>query len=139
MRTSFAALLFRSDQVSDRALSHGVAVAVAGFDVPAPHLLVASLPGIPGFSAAFYRSGAKGPRHDEDDELDHARDLFEEELPPGLAVRDAAAEEAAARAPRDGDGPVVVFAIVFDEDLPHDDAWRFDPEGYSRCFVREAI
>jgi hypothetical protein len=127
MAVSFAALLFRPDEVSDAALAHGVAVAVAGFDVPAPHVLVAPLAGLPGWAAAFYRSGAK--RLGELDELDHACEAFGEELPPALAVRDAAAGE--------GHAAAVVYAIAYGDELVLDDAWRFDEEGWARRFVRE--
>ena len=58
MGTSFAAVLYRPADVSERALSHGFGVAVAGFDVAKPSLLLGELPGVPGWSVAFYRSGA---------------------------------------------------------------------------------
>lgn len=127
MGTSFAALLHRPAEVSDEALAHGVAVAVAGYDVPAPHLLVAPLPGLPGWAAAFYRSGAK--KLGDLDELEHAIDLFEEELPPALAVRDAAAAE--------GCPGAVIYSLVYSDDLLVDDAFRFDETGWVRHFVRE--
>ena len=57
MAPPIAALLFRPAEVPDRALSRGFAVALAGWDVPAPRLSVAPLPGAPGWSAAFYASG----------------------------------------------------------------------------------
>jgi hypothetical protein len=70
--TNLAALLFRPSEVSERALSRGFAVALAGWDVPAPRLGIAALPGIPGWSAAFYTSGAA----QGEDELDHVVELF---------------------------------------------------------------
>lgn len=126
MATAFAAILYRPTEVSDEALSRGVAVAAAGFDAPAPHLSIATLPSIPGWTAAFYGSGAKWLAHEE---LEHATELFEEELPPALAVRDAAAESGAEGA--------VLYALVFDDELVHDDAWRFDAEGFARRFARD--
>ena len=129
MPTAFAALLFRPAEVSDRALARGFAVALAGWDVPAPRLSIAALPGIPGFSAAFYASGAKLRRGAEDEELDHARELFDDELPPSLAVRDAAAEE--------GHPEAAVFALVFVEDVVYDDGSRVDAQGFERRFVRD--
>jgi hypothetical protein len=125
MATSFAALLFRPAEVSDRALSQGFAVALAGWDVPSPRLLIAPLPGIPGYAAAFYASGAGAG----EDELEHAFDLFEDELPPALAVLDAALEGGAVEAR--------VYAITSAEDVFHDDAWRFDARGFERRFVHE--
>src|SRR4051812_39817662 len=129
MATSFAALLFRPVEISDRALSQGFAVALGGFDVPAPRLSIAELPGIAGWSAAFYSSGVKPRRGAEDDELDHAAELFEEELCPAVGVLDAAAEA--------GHPGATVYALLFAEDLVHDDAWRFDAGGFVRRFVRE--
>ncbi len=127
MATSFAALLYRSTDVSDEALAHGVGVATAGYDVPAPHLIVADLAGVPGFSVAFYRSGAK--KLGEIDELEHAIDLFEDDLSPALAVRDAAAAEGRTHA--------VVYAIVYGEEIFVDDAFRFAEDGWARRFVRD--
>lgn len=129
MATSFAALLFRPSEVSDRALAQGFAVALAGWDAPAPRLSVAALPSLPGYCAAFYASGAKLPRGAENEEIEHAIDLFEDELPPALAVLDAAQEE--------GHPEAVVHAIVFAEEIVHDSAWRFDRERFERRFVRE--
>src|SRR5262245_12646593 len=120
MHTSFAALIFRPAEVSDRDLSSAFAVALAGWDAPAPRLLVSELVGLAGWAVAFYESGARAG----DDELDHACDLFEEELSPGLCVRAAAVEHGATNA--------VVYAITFSEDVLHDDAWRFAPEGVLR-------
>ncbi len=129
MATSIAALLFRPEDVPDRALSQGFGVALGGWDVPSPRLLVAPLPGIPGWSAAFYASAAKIPRGMEDEEFEHACELFEDELPPALAVLDAAAEL--------GRPEAVVYALTFAEDSLHDDAWRFDARGVERHFVHE--
>jgi len=129
MDTTFAAVLFRPAEVPDRALAQGFAVALGGWDVPAPRLLVASLPGLPGWSAAFYASGAKVTRGAEDEEFEHACDLFEDELPPALGVLDAAAEH--------GHAAAVVYGITYAEGLFHDDAWRFDARGVERRFVHE--
>lgn len=129
MSTAFAALLFRSDEIPDRALSQGFAVALGGFDVPRPHLLIAELRGAPGWSAAFYQSGAKLAKAAEHEELEHARELFEEELHPAVCALDAAAEL--------GKKDAVVFALVFAESPLVDDAWRFGPDGYERRFVRD--
>jgi hypothetical protein len=125
MATSFAALVFRPEEVSDRALSQGFAVALAGWDVPAPHLAIAPLAGAPGWSVAFYSSHAKVPRGSEEEAFDLACELFEEELPPALAVLDAASEGAR------------VYAITYAEGIYHDDAWRFDASGFERHFVHE--
>src|SRR5262245_31805908 len=119
MRTSFAALIFRPAEVSDRVLSTGFAVALAGWDAPAPRLLISDLGGLAGWAVAFYESGARAG----DDELEHACDLFEEELSPGLCVRAAAVEHSAPE--------TVVYAITFSEDVVHDDAWRFGADGVS--------
>jgi hypothetical protein len=129
MATSIAALLFRPEDVSDRALSQGFGVALGGWDVPSPRLLVAPLPGVPGWSAAFYASAAKIPRGMEDEEFELACELFEDELPPALAVLDAAIEM--------GRPNTVVYALTFAEDGLHDDAWRFDARGVERHFVHE--
>ncbi len=123
MPEAFACVVYPTSRVSERALSRGFAVALAGFDVPAPAVVTAELRGIPGWSVAFYRSGLKLPRFEEHD---HACDLFEEELPPGLAVRDAAA------AP-----DVVVYALVYSDEVTHDDAWRFGERSVVRRFVCE--
>lgn len=125
MATSFAALLFRPAEVSDRALSQGFAVALAGWDVPAPRLLIAPLPGIPGWCAAFYASGAGAG----EDEMEHAFDLFEDELSPAPAVLDAALEAGAEGAR--------LYALTYAEELFHDDAWRFDARGFARHFVHD--
>jgi hypothetical protein len=129
MATSIAALLFRPENVPDRALSQGFGVALGGWDVPSPRLLVAELPGCPGWSAAFYASAAKIPRGMEDEEFEHACELFEDELPPALAVLDAAIEM--------GHPDAVIYAVTFAEDALHDDAWRFDARGVERHFVHE--
>lgn len=122
MTASFACVLYPSDIVSERALSRGFAVALAGFDVPTPSVLVSTLRGVPGWSVAFYRSGRKVPAFEE---LDHACELFEDELPPGLCVRDAAASD------------TVVYALVYSDEICHDDAWRFAERAILRRFVRE--
>src|SRR3954462_10254575 len=111
MGTTFAALLFCPPEIPDRALSRGFAVALAGWDVPAPHLLVAELPGLPGWSAAFYATGVT--RGEE--ELEHLADLFEDELCPAVGVLDAAAEL--------GKEDATVLALVYSEDVVHDDAF----------------
>jgi hypothetical protein len=125
MATTIAAVLYRPAEVSDRTLSQGFAVALGGFDVPSPRLLVAPLPGLPGFSAAFYASAAKIARGAEEEEFEHACELFEDELPPAQCVLDAAAPGA------------VVYAITYAEGALHDDAWRFDARGVVRHFVHE--
>jgi hypothetical protein len=127
MATSFAALLYRPAEVPERALSQGFAVALGGWDVPAPHLLLAPLPGLSGWSAAFYSSGR--PARGGDDELDHVCELFEDELSPPVAVLDAAAEL--------GHPEARLFALIYSEDIVHDDGWRFDARGFVRHFVRE--
>lgn len=129
MATFFAALLFREREVSDRALSQGFAVALGGWDVPAPRLLIGPLPGIPGYSAAFYASAAKVSPGAEDDELEHVCELFEDELPPALGVLDAASEG--------GHPEAVIYAVTYAEGVFHDDAWRFDARGVKRHFVHE--
>jgi len=125
MSTTFAALIYRPDEIPDRALSQGFAVALGGWDVSAPRLLVAEIPGLHGYAAAFYRSSA----NPGDDELDHLCELFEDELSPPVAVLDAAAEL--------GRPSARVFALIFAEDIVHDDGWRFDQSGFERHFVRE--
>ncbi|MCC6524220.1 MAG: hypothetical protein IT373_16285 [Polyangiaceae bacterium] len=126
MSTSFAAVLYRPSAVSERALSHGFAVALAGFDLEAPRLTVGELAALPGWAVAFYESGARQRgAAGAFEELDHAADLFEEELPPGLCVRDAASPDA------------VVYALVYADDTWLDDGYRFGPEGATRHFVRE--
>ena len=129
MATSFAALVFRPEEVPDRALAQGFAVALAGWDVPAPRLSIASLPGIPGWAVAFYESGAKVVRGAEDEAFDVACEVFEDDVPPALAVLDAAAEL--------GHEGARVYAITYAEGIFHDDAWRFDASGFTRHFVHE--
>jgi hypothetical protein len=129
MGTSFAALVYRGSEIPDRALSQGFAVALAGWDVPAPALQIASLPGLPGYEVAFYESGVKVPRGAEDEAFDLACEVFEEELPPALGVLDAAAEL--------GHADARVYALTYAEDIFHDDAWRFDARGFERRFVHE--
>jgi hypothetical protein len=125
MSAPFAALLFRPSEVSDRALSLGFAVALAGFDVPAPHLLVAPLRGIPGYWAAFYSSGLGR----DGDELEHLIELFEAEISPAVGVIDAAAEL--------GSPDPRLLSLIFAEDVIHDDGWLFSGGGFVRHFVRE--
>jgi hypothetical protein len=123
MGTSFAAVLYRPAHVSERALSHGFGVATAGFDIEKPSLSVGELAGLPGWSVAFYRSGAARG----ESEHEHACDLFDEELPPGLAVLGAA------------DTPdTVLYSLVFSDELVHDDGCRFAPEESRRRYVRDA-
>lgn len=125
MTAPFAALLFRPDEVSDRALSRGFAVALAGFDVPAPHLRIAELRGVPGTSVAFYSSGLGR----DGDDLEHLIELFEAEVSPAVGVLDAAAEL--------GSPDAHLYCAIFAEDVIHDDAWRFTSKGFLRHFVRE--
>ena len=125
MAVSFAALVLRPAEVPDRALSQGFAVALAGWDVPAPRLEIASLPSMPGWVVAFYQSGLPVARGGEDEAFDLACELFDDELPPALAVLDAAPEGAR------------VYAITYAEGIYHDDVWRFDAQGFERHFVHE--
>ena len=125
MSAPFAALLFRPSEVSDRALSLGFAVALAGFDVPAPHLLIAPLRGNPEYCAAFYASGLGR----EGDELEHLIELFEAEISPAVGVIDAAADL--------GRPDVRLLSLIFAEDVIHDDGWIFAAGGFVRHFVRE--
>ncbi len=127
MATTFAALIFRPADIPDRALSQGFAVALGGWDVASPRLFIAPLPGVLGHAAAFYSSG--DPAGGGDDELDHLAELFEDEPSPPVAVLDAAAEL--------GHPGATVFALVFSEDVVHDDGWRFEASGFVRHFVRE--
>ncbi len=126
MTSPFAALLFRPAEVTDRALSRGFAVALAGFDVPAPHLMIAELRGVPGYSVAFYASGLG--RDGED--LEHLVELFEAEVSPAVGVIDAAAELGAPDAR--------VLCAIFAEDVIHDDGWSFASGTFQRHFVRES-
>ena len=129
MTTTFAALIFRPEDVSSRALSQGFAVALGGYDVLAPYLLIAPLRGLTGWSAAFYFSGIKLTPATMDEEFEHACDLFEDELSPAVGVLDAAKEE--------GRPDAVVYELIYTEDFLHDDAWRFGDGGDARHFVRE--
>jgi hypothetical protein len=129
MANHIAALVFRTETITDRALSQGFAVALAGFDAPAPRLLVGALPGIPFVSVAFYASGAKLRRGAEDEELEHARELFEEEPSPAVGVLDAASAA--------GHEGAVIYALVRGEGGLPDDGWRFDARGFARRCVRE--
>lgn len=124
MSLTIAALIYRPSEISDRALSLGFAVALGGWDVPAPRLEIARLADLPDLAVAFYTSGAK-----REDEAEHAVDLFEEELSPPVAVLDAAESL--------GHGGAILYALVYAEDFVHDDGWRFGPEGFERHFVRD--
>lgn len=126
MGLSFAAVFFRRDEVSEAALRRGFAVALAGYDLASPSLSLSELPGAPGWSVAFFTSGlARGPGAGAE-ELDLAAELFEDELPPGLAVREQARAERC-----------VVHSLVYTEDLLLDDAASFSASGLRRRFVRE--
>lgn len=128
MALQFACVIFASGTVTDEALSRGFAVATAGFDLDAARLTVGSLDGLAGFDVAFYASGRK---HEAYLELDHVEELFEEELPPGLAVLDHAR-----RSP--GSTPVQrVYSLVYDDASGLDDACVFDDDGFRRSFVRQ--
>ncbi|MGK3961997.1 hypothetical protein WMF38_53950 [Sorangium sp. So ce118] len=127
MANTFAALIFRSAEIPDRALSQGFAVALGGWAVASPRLFVAPLPGVPGFCAAYYASGE--PAAGGGDELDHLAELFDDELSPPVAVLDAAAEL--------GHPGATIYALVFSEEVVHDDGWRFEASGFVRHFVRE--
>ena len=156
MSLTLAALIYRPSEVSDRALSLGFAVALGGWDVPSPRLLIAALPDLPGFAAAFYASGAA-----ESEEAEHAADLFDDELSPPACVLDAAEwvraeagnaedrrrahatlleREARDEGPdedEDEDSLSPLYALVYAEDFVHDDGFRVAPDGYQRRFVRD--
>jgi hypothetical protein len=101
-------------------------VALAGYDLAAPSLSLSELPGAPGWSVAFFTSGLARGAAGAAEELDLAAELFEDELPPGLAVREQAGSESA-----------VVHSLVYTEDLLLDDAASFSSTGLTRRFVRE--
>jgi hypothetical protein len=122
MTMSLAAILYPKGQLSDATLSRGFALTLAGWDLPNAHLVLADLPGNAPWSACFYQSGL----HDPDEAFDQAVELFEEQLPPGLCVRAMA-----------GQPDLVVYAVVFTDDLVHDDVVRFSESGVSRRFVRD--
>lgn len=124
MITTFAALIYRPSEISERALSQGFAVALGGWDVPAPELHLAMLPGIPDHAVAFYVSGV--PRADV---AEHLCDLFEDELAPPACVLDVAAEL--------GHPEAKLYALVYSDEFVYDDAWRFDEDGFERRFVRD--
>ena len=132
MSLTIAALIYRTSEISDRALSLGFAVALGGWDVPSPRLEIASLAELPGFTAAFYSSGA--PR---DEEAEHAIDLFEDELSPPALVLDAAEMLAGERGAADAPELSPIYALVYVEDFIHDDGWRVADEGFQRHFVRD--
>ncbi|APR79266.1 Hypothetical protein A7982_04613 [Minicystis rosea] len=129
MANSFAALVYRPTEIPDRALAQGFAVALAGWDVPAPSLQIAPLAGVPGHAVAFFETGEKVVRGAEDEAFDGVCEIFEDELPPALAVLDAAAEL--------GQTSARVYAITYAEGIFHDDVWRFDADGFERHFVHE--
>lgn len=131
MRTSLAALVFPNGAVPLPALVEGFAVALAGYDAPAPRLELAELRGAAGYTAAYYASGLPPGPGSVDDELEHALELFDADLPPALVVRSIARERFGAPA------SLVVHAVVLDDALPVDDVWRFDEAGLARRFLRE--
>jgi hypothetical protein len=126
MGLSFAAVFFRAQEVGEAALRRGFAVSTAGYDLAAPSLSLSELPGAPGWSVAFFSSGISRGAAGSAEELDLAAELFEDELPPGLAVREQAGIESA-----------VVHSLVYTEDLLLDDAASFSASGLKRRFVRE--
>jgi hypothetical protein len=132
MSLTIAALVYRPSEISDRALSLGFAVALGGWDVPAPRLEIAGLPELPGFAVAFYASGAK-----REDEAEHTATLFEEELSPPVAVLDAVEALSRNGAAAGERSPVTLYALVYAEDFVHDDGWRFGASGFERHFVRD--
>ena len=86
MGLSFAALFFRPEHIGEAALRRGFAVALAGYDLATPSLSLSELPGATGWSVAFLSSGIARGASGSAEELDLAAELFEDELPPGLAV-----------------------------------------------------
>src|SRR5438046_2316282 len=125
MNASFALLLFRDDEVPEAALARGFAIAVAGWDVVAPHLLIAQLRGLPGWSVAFYESGSRDLG--AGGEFEHACDLFEDEIPP--------ADYVLAEALALGQTGTVLHALTYSDAFIHDDAWTFSADGVARRFV----
>jgi hypothetical protein len=124
MALSFAALVYREEHVSERALTRGFAVALAGFAAPSPALTTAPLRAYAGWSVAFYSPGLRGAEASFR-ALEHATELFDEELPPGVAVRAAAGDKG------------TIYAIILSEDDGLDDVTRFDERGSLRWFVRD--
>ncbi len=124
MSLTIAALFYRPSEISERTLSLGFAVALAGWEVPAPRLVVGPLAGSD-YWVAFYSSGADG-----DDATDHAIELFEEELSPLVAVLDVAEMTG-------GSATAKVFGLVYTDDFLYDDGWYFGPDGVERHFVRD--
>ena len=124
MTTPFAALLYRPADIPDRALSLGFAVALGGWDVPAPELHIAEIAGLPDHAVAFYVSGVG-----REDVTEHLCDLFEDELSPPVAVLDAAAGL--------GHPDTRLYALVYSDELIQDDGWRFEAGGFERRFVRD--
>jgi hypothetical protein len=121
MSLSFACVIVPSS-VSNEALSTAFATAASGFDVDGAKLLVGPLPGVLGVRVAFYKSGKK---QSEFLETEHSVELFEEELPPGMAVLDFA------------EGAGKIFSLVYSEAESLDDGCRFDDSGFERRYVRE--
>jgi hypothetical protein len=121
MSLSFACIIAPSS-VSNEALSTAFATATAGFDVDGAKLLVGAVPGAPQLRVAFYKSGKK---QTEFLETEHAVEVFEEELPPGMALLDFA------------EGASKVYSLVFSETESLDDGCRFDEAGFERRYVRE--
>lgn len=120
MSLSFACVIVPSS-VPNEALSTAFATAAAGFDVDGAKLLVGPLPGAEGVRVAFYKSGKK---QSEFLETEHVVELFEEELPPGMAVLDFAERGK-------------VYSLVYSETESLDDGCRFDESGFERRYVRE--
>jgi hypothetical protein len=121
MSLSFACVI-APDSVSNEALSTAFATAAAGFDVDGAKLLVGALPGVRGVRVAFYKSGKK---QSDFLETEHCVELFEEELPPGMALLDFA------------EGAGKVYSLVYSETESLDDGCRFDESGFERRYVRE--
>ncbi len=128
MALNMACVVFESGTVTDEALSRGFAVASAGFDLDTAKLTLGEIAGLPGFNVAFYSSGRK---HEAFLEVDHVAELFEEELPPAMAVFDHAKRAAGPKPAKR------VFSLVYAEEAVLDDACVFDAEGFRRSFVRE--
>jgi hypothetical protein len=113
---AFAALVYRTSEVPDEALSLGFAMALAGHDLSRPVVEIADLGR--GWSAAFYESGRKGGGHTPEDELEHLLELFDDEdLPPGAAVHSAAIALGAPPSP--------VHALLYAPADDLDEGYRF--------------
>lgn len=129
MAMSFAALIYRPEHVSERALSFGFGVSLAGYDLPKANLLRTELHAQRGLSVAFYQSGhfSKSSAPDATyEEFDHACELFDDELSPGRCVCDAA-EHPEAR----------VYTLVYSDEILHDDGICFTKTSFERYFTRE--